>query len=42
MGGSDAPTPVSESAAGLIGVIDRLTPEHSGGFFDFRGERIPW
>ncbi|WP_395818437.1 SDR family oxidoreductase [Archangium minus] len=42
MGGSDAPTPVTESAAGLIGVIDRLTPRDSGGFFDFRGERIPW
>lgn len=42
MGGSDAPTPVTESAAGLIGVIDRLTPKDNGGFFDFRGERIPW
>jgi NAD(P)-dependent dehydrogenase (short-subunit alcohol dehydrogenase family) len=42
MGGSEAPTAVTESAAGLIGVIDRLTPQDSGGFFDFRGERIPW
>jgi NAD(P)-dependent dehydrogenase (short-subunit alcohol dehydrogenase family) len=42
MGGSDAPTPVSESATGLIGVIDRLTLQDSGGFFDFRGERIAW
>ncbi len=42
MGGSEAPTPVSESAAGLIGLIDRLTLEESGGFFGFRGERIAW
>jgi NAD(P)-dependent dehydrogenase (short-subunit alcohol dehydrogenase family) len=42
MGGSDAPTLVAESAAGLIGVIDRLTLQDSGGFFDFRGERIAW
>jgi NAD(P)-dependent dehydrogenase (short-subunit alcohol dehydrogenase family) len=42
MGGSEAPTPVTESAAGLIGLIDRLTLEDSGGFFGFRGERIAW
>jgi NAD(P)-dependent dehydrogenase (short-subunit alcohol dehydrogenase family) len=42
MGGSEAPTPVAESAAGLIGLIDRLTLEDSGGFFGFQGERIAW
>jgi len=42
MGGADAPTPVTESAAGLIGVIDRLTLQDSGGFFSFRGEHIAW
>ncbi len=42
MGGESAPTPVAESAAGLIGLIDRLTLEESGGFFGFRGERIAW
>ena len=42
MGGSDAPTPVTESVSGLIGVIERLTLEESGGFFNFRGERIAW
>ena len=42
MGGSEAPTPVSESAAGLIALIDRLTLEDSGGFFGFQGERIAW
>ncbi|MFP2905287.1 SDR family oxidoreductase [Pyxidicoccus sp. 3LFB2] len=42
MGGESAPTQVSESAAGLLAVLDRLTPRDSGGFFDFRGERIAW
>jgi len=42
MGGADAPTPVTESVAGVIGVIDRLTLQDSGGFFSFRGERIAW
>jgi NAD(P)-dependent dehydrogenase (short-subunit alcohol dehydrogenase family) len=42
MGGANAPTSTTESANGLIEVIDRLTPEHSGKFFDFRGEAILW
>ena len=42
MGGSDAPTPVAESAAGLLRVIDGLTLQDSGGFFDYRGERLSW
>jgi NAD(P)-dependent dehydrogenase (short-subunit alcohol dehydrogenase family) len=42
MGGAGAPILVADSAQGLIGVIDRLTPNESGGFFGFRGERIAW
>jgi NAD(P)-dependent dehydrogenase (short-subunit alcohol dehydrogenase family) len=42
MGGSDAPTPVAESVAGLISLIDRLTLEDSGGFLNFQGERLAW
>ncbi|MCP3165625.1 SDR family oxidoreductase [Myxococcus qinghaiensis] len=42
MGGASAPTQVSESAAGLLAVLDRLTLGDSGGFFDFRGQRIDW
>jgi NAD(P)-dependent dehydrogenase (short-subunit alcohol dehydrogenase family) len=42
MGGPEAPTSVTESAAGLIAVIDRFTMVDSGGFFDFRSRRIPW
>jgi NAD(P)-dependent dehydrogenase (short-subunit alcohol dehydrogenase family) len=41
-GGSEAPTPVAESAAGLIGLIDRLTLQDSGTFLNFRGEPISW
>jgi NAD(P)-dependent dehydrogenase (short-subunit alcohol dehydrogenase family) len=42
MGGSQAPTTIAASAKGLGTLIDRCTKEHSGGFFDFNGERIPW
>ncbi len=42
MGGRSAPTPVDESAAGLIALVERLKPEDSGEFFDYRGERLPW
>lgn len=31
-----------EAALRLIGVIERLTAAESGGFFDHRGESIPW
>ena len=30
------------AAARLLAVIDRLTPAESGGFFDHRGEAVPW
>ncbi|WP_426749716.1 SDR family oxidoreductase [Myxococcus sp. Y35] len=42
MGGSDAPTEVETSVAGLLEVLSRLGPEDTGGFFDFEGKRIPW
>jgi|SRR5215217_4168143 len=42
MGGASAPTQVSESATGLLAVLDRLTLGDSGGFFDFKGQRIDW
>lgn len=34
-------TKPAEAAAHLLAVIERLTPEVSGGAFDWRGERIP-
>ncbi len=31
-----------EAAGRLLAVIDGLTPEQSGSFFDYAGDRIPW
>jgi NAD(P)-dependent dehydrogenase (short-subunit alcohol dehydrogenase family) len=42
MGGSDADITAQESAAGLVKLIDRLTLEDTGGFFDWTGARIPF
>jgi len=42
MGGSGADISVQESAAGLLALIDRLTMEETGGFFDWQGQRIPF
>lgn len=42
MGGEKATYTAQESIAGMIAVIDQLTPEQSGGFFDFNGNAIPW
>jgi NAD(P)-dependent dehydrogenase (short-subunit alcohol dehydrogenase family) len=42
MGGAGAPTEVSDSAAGLIRVIDGLKPEDSGKCISFLGENVPW
>ncbi len=30
-----------QSAANLLGVLERLTPAESGGVFDWRGDRVP-
>jgi len=42
MGGSAADISVEESAAGLIRLIDRLTLEETGRFFDWMGAQIPF
>ncbi|MEO0700746.1 MAG: SDR family NAD(P)-dependent oxidoreductase [Pseudomonadota bacterium] len=34
--------PPSEAAANLISVVAGLTPEQSGGFYDYAGREIPW
>ena len=34
--------PADEAAHNLLGVIDGLRLSHSGQFFDWQGERIPW
>jgi NAD(P)-dependent dehydrogenase (short-subunit alcohol dehydrogenase family) len=40
MGGSGADIPAQQSAAGLVSLIDRLTLDDTGGFFDWQGERL--
>jgi len=42
MGGPEAPLTVAQSAAGLIAFLDALTPQQSGGFFDYGGEPLTW
>ena len=42
MGGAGAPLPAEESVAGMRGVVERLTPVQSGGFFGHDGAVIPW
>lgn len=42
MGGSGADIAVEESAAGLIRLIDGLSLEQTGGFFDWTGARLPF
>ncbi|WP_201833368.1 SDR family oxidoreductase [Microvirga zambiensis] len=40
MGGSGADISVGESAAGLVRLIDRLSLDDTGGFFDWQGARV--
>lgn len=42
MGGPQAPTPASESVERLLAFVDAATLEHSGRFFNYTGEELPW
>jgi NAD(P)-dependent dehydrogenase (short-subunit alcohol dehydrogenase family) len=42
MGGPNATISPEQSAAGLLRVIDGLTPADSGRFFNYDGTTIPW
>lgn len=42
MGGPSAPTDVKESASRMIGMIDKMTLDDTGKFFDFKGGTIPY
>ncbi|MEM0977820.1 MAG: SDR family NAD(P)-dependent oxidoreductase [Pseudomonadota bacterium] len=41
VGGHPAVEP-SDAAKHMIDVLDTLSPADSGGFFDWKGERVPW
>jgi NAD(P)-dependent dehydrogenase (short-subunit alcohol dehydrogenase family) len=40
--GAEIGRPAAAAAAELLGVIERLTPQDSGGFFSYSGEALPW
>jgi NAD(P)-dependent dehydrogenase (short-subunit alcohol dehydrogenase family) len=42
MGGHAAPLAVDASVRSMIGFIERLSDEDSGGFFDNQGKPLPW
>lgn len=42
MGGPSAPTTIYQSVEGLTKVIQQLTLNKSGQFFDFEGSLLPW
>jgi hypothetical protein len=37
-----AAVPPDQAADNLLGVLDGLTPEDTGGFYDWRGAPVPW
>jgi len=42
MGGAGAPVEPEDSVSGMLRVIDGLSAETSGEFFDFTGATVPW
>ena len=42
MGGADATLTIPESITGMLTVIDSLTIDKTGKFFNYNGEEIPW
>ncbi len=42
MGGAGAPVEPKDSVAGMLEVIDGLTPDDNGRFLDYEGKTIPW
>lgn len=42
MGGAGAPVEPEDSVAGILEVIDGLTPDDNGRFLDYQGKTIPW
>ncbi len=42
MGGPNAPLSANESIETMIATLQELRPEHSGHFFNYDGEPLPW
>ena len=42
LGGPGAELPVREAVAGLVALIDQLTPDHTGRFWEWNGTELAW
>ena len=42
LGGPAAPVSVEDTIAGVVNVLEKLTPEDSGSFISATGQRTPW
>ena len=42
LGGPAAPVSVEDTIAGVVNVLEKLTPEDSGAFISATGQRTPW
>ncbi|KAI7895449.1 4-dihydrotrisporin dehydrogenase [Mucor mucedo] len=42
LGGEDAPYDKKDSIAGMLKIIENLTPEQNGSFIFFEGDELPW
>jgi hypothetical protein len=42
MGGKNATLSAEESVAGMIRIIDRITPEQTSSWFNYDGQAIEW
>jgi NAD(P)-dependent dehydrogenase (short-subunit alcohol dehydrogenase family) len=42
MGGAKADLTPEQSVRGILNVVDNLTPEMNGGFYDWQGQVCPW
>lgn len=40
--GQNPSVPAPDAAANLLSVLERLTPQDTGKFFDWQGKEVPW
>lgn len=40
--GQNPSVPAADAAANLLSVLERLTPQDTGKFFDWQGKEVPW
>lgn len=42
MGGAGGQVTVEDCVTGIRWIVDEMGPEHNGGFYDYKGETVPW